>query len=138
MQWRAVIWILGAFCTSSSVSIKAITRLIPIVYYLWKLSGRNQLHIATLSNNHGLKELLEKIFALLLTQYYFSLDNLMSKQQVTIKSSIVNTNSYLNGIFPSFNSLNREFHPGNRLVNFFSDCFSFHKDDYSSEDSKSH
>ena len=61
-----------------------------------------------------------------------------SKQQVIIKSSIVDANNYLNGIFLSFNSLNREFYLGNRLVDFFSDCFSIHKADCNLEESKSH
>ena len=57
-----------------------------------------------------------------------------SKQQVIIKSSIVDTNNHLNGIFLSFDSLNREFYLGNRLVDSFSD----HKADCSLEESKSH
>ena len=57
---------------------------------------------------------------------------------MTVKSSVVNTNNHLNGIFPSFNSLNKEFHSENRLVAFFSNCFSFHKVDYSSEERKSY
>jgi len=48
-----------------SMGIEAIAGLIPIIHHFQKLSGRNQLHITTLSHNHGLKELLEKIFALL-------------------------------------------------------------------------
>jgi len=32
----------------------------------------------------------------------------------------------LNGIFPTFNSLNQEFSPGSHLINNFPDCFSFH------------
>ena len=56
---------------------------------------------------------------------------------MVIKNSVVNANNHLNGIFPSFNSLNKEFHPGNRLVDSFSDCFSFHKADHSSRESKS-
>jgi len=57
---------------------------------------------------------------------------------MTIKSSVVNANNYLNGIFPSFDTFNREFHSGNELVDLFSDCFSFHKVNHSSEKSKSH
>ena len=67
MQRRAVIWILEAFCMLSSTEIKAITELISIIHHLQKLSNRNQLYIATLPNNHGLKELLKKRFAPLST-----------------------------------------------------------------------
>ena len=61
-----------------------------------------------------------------------------SKQQVVIKSSIVDADNHLNGIFLSFNSLSREFYLENRLVDSFSDCFSIYKADCSLEESKSH
>jgi len=61
-----------------------------------------------------------------------------SNQQSTIKSSVVDTNNYLNRIFLSFDTLNREFHLGNRLVNSFSDHFSFYKADHSLEERKSY
>ena len=44
MQRKAAIWILGAFKTSPSFSIKAIVELIPINLHLQKLGGRSQLH----------------------------------------------------------------------------------------------
>ena len=43
MQRRAAIWILGAFKTSPSYDIEAITELIPIKFYLQKLGSRSQL-----------------------------------------------------------------------------------------------
>ena len=61
-----------------------------------------------------------------------------SKQQVFIKSFIVDIKNHLNGIFLSFDSFNREFHLGNRLVNSFSNHFLFHKANHSSEESKLH
>ena len=94
-----------------TMEIKAITRLIPILYYLQKLSNRNQLYTTTLSHNHGVKELFERRFASLLPQHCFSLENMTTKQQITIKSSVVDTNNCLNRIFLAFNSLNREFYP---------------------------
>jgi len=63
---------------------------------------------------------------------------MISKQQAAIKSSIVDANSCLNGIFLSFDFLNKEFYLGNRSVDFFFNCFSFHKDNHSSEERKSH
>jgi len=63
---------------------------------------------------------------------------MITKQQIAIKSSVVDTNNHLNGIFLSFNFLNREFHQRNRLVNSFSNCFSFHKANHSSEENKLH
>ena len=55
-----MIWILGAFHTSSSIGIKAIAGLIPIIHHFQKLSGRNQLQTASLLHNHMLNKLLEK------------------------------------------------------------------------------
>ena len=58
LQRRAAIWILGAFKTSPSYSIKAITGLIPIHLHLQKLSGRSQLRAYSLPANHILKLLI--------------------------------------------------------------------------------
>jgi len=41
------------------------------------------------------------------------------------QSSIMNTNNWLNKIFPFFDSLNKEFSLGFHLIDIFSDCFSF-------------
>jgi len=60
------------------------------------------------------------------------------KQQAAIKSSIVNVNSHLNGIFLCFDPFNTEFHLENRLIDFFPSHFSFYKADCSSKESKSH
>ena len=62
--------------------------------------------------------------------HYLFLENMISKQQEKIKSSIIDANSCLNRIFPSFNSLSNEFHPGSRLIDIFSNHFSFYKADY--------
>jgi len=59
-----------------------------------------------------------------------------SKQQQRIKSSIVDNNNCLNGVFPSFDLLNCELHPGVRLLDIFSSCISFHKTNCSSNKSK--
>jgi len=50
-----------------------------------------------------------------------------SKQQLKVKSSIVDVNNYLNGIFMPFDSLNSEFSSGFRLIDNFSNHFSFYQ-----------
>ena len=40
---------------------------------------------------------------------------------------MINTNNCLNGIFPSFDSLNHEFSSGFRLIDNFPSCFSFYQ-----------
>jgi len=54
------------------------------------------------------------------------LENITSIQHLKIKSSIVDMNNCLNGTFPSFNTLNSEFSPINRLANSFPNHLSFH------------
>ena len=83
------------------------------------------------------KRIVRKKFSSLLSYYCFSLEHMTSKQQTAIKSSIFDANSHLNRIFLYFDSLNKEFHLGNRLVNSFSNCFSFYKADCSSKERKS-
>jgi len=60
----------------------------------------------------------------------------MSKQSIKIKSSIVDTNNQLNGIFTSFDSLNLEFHLCNRLIDIFYSHISLHIANQSSNKSK--
>jgi len=59
IQRRATIWILRAFHISSTLSIKVITRLIPIHLHLQKLSSRSQLRVHSLPSNYIIKSLLE-------------------------------------------------------------------------------
>ena len=70
------------------------------------------------------------------SHHYLSLENMTSKWRQLIKSSIVDTNNYLNSIFSSFNSLNSKFSPESRLVDIFSSWFSFHQADYKNKESK--
>lgn len=58
--------------------------------------------------------------------YHLSLNNLIYKQQQKIKSPIVDMDNWYNKVFPSFNSFNKEFIPSHRLIDIFSNRFSFH------------
>ena len=55
---------------------------------------------------------------------------------MNIKSSVRNSNSCLNSIFPLFDSLNEEFCLSSRLSNSFSSCYYFYEADYHSDKSK--
>ena len=48
------------------------------------------------------------------------------KQQLKVKSSIVDANNRLNGVFNSFDSFNNEFSSGNKLIDIYSSHFTFH------------
>ena len=54
------------------------------------------------------------------------LEKLTPKQQLNIKGFIVDTNNRLNEVLLSLNSFSSEFLPGNRLIDIYSSCFSFH------------
>jgi len=50
----------------------------------------------------------------------------MAKQRSWLKSPIIDVDNKHNKFFPSFSFFNKEFNPGNYIVDIFSDCFSFH------------
>ena len=80
IQWKAVLWILDAFCTLPSMRIEVIASLIPIHLYLCKLSSRHQLWMSTLPYNHTIKSLLERRHTPLSHSYHLSLENVTSRQ----------------------------------------------------------
>jgi len=138
MQWRAVIWILGAFHTSPTIDIKAIAGLIPIHLYLQKLSSRFQLRMQSLPTNHIFKSMLESRHLDNNSIYHLSVKKLTPKQWLNVKGFIVDANNRLNGVFPSFIPFNSEFLPGNRLIDIYSSHFSFHSINKHEKDRKVH
>ena len=80
MQIKATIWILGAFCTSSSLSIEASVGLIPIHLYLQKHSSRFQLRIHMLLQNHIIRSLLESRHTNDSNTHHLSLERLTPRQ----------------------------------------------------------
>jgi len=84
--------------------------------------------------NHIIKLLLERRHNQNSQEHHLTLGNMISKQQQKLKSSIIDMNNHLNGIFSSFDSLNDIFHPGHRLIDIFPSCFSVA--DYTSDESK--
>ena len=129
MQHKVVLWILEAFCISSSSDIEAITGLILIYLYFQKLGGRLQLWTHFLPPNYIIKVLLESRHSSNHNHHQLSIEKLTPKQRLKIKGSIINANNRLNGIFNSFDLFNNEFSPGNRLINLFSSHFSFYFSD---------
>jgi len=67
------------------------------------------------------------------------MENLTDKQKLKVKGPIIDMNNRLNGTFRYFDPFNPEFSPGSKLVDLFSNCFSFFWSDRRSIDSrKSH
>ena len=61
MQRRATIWILGAFKTLPTKGIKVITGIIPIKFYLQKLTRRSQIQLFALLTNHIIRDLMDDL-----------------------------------------------------------------------------
>ena len=130
MQQRAVIQITSAFYTSLTQGVEAIAGLISIHLHLQKNSSRHQIRTSSLPSNHVTNTLLQNRHAKNSSLHHLFLENMTTKQQLKIKSSIVDANNHLNEIFPSFDSLNHEFFPGFRLIDNFPSYFSFHQANY--------
>ena len=118
-----------AFHTSLTWGVEAIVKLIPIYLYLDKVSGRHYLRVASLPKQHAINSLLNYHHSKEAKLHWLTIDNFTEKQRLKIKSSVVDTNNYLNEIHPSFNRLHRELSPGLCLCDNLSNCFSFYKVD---------
>ncbi|CAA7267351.1 unnamed protein product [Cyclocybe aegerita] len=58
MQQKAALWIMGAFRTSPTGGLEALTGLIPIHLMLKKLVTRTVYHVATLSDTHPIRSMM--------------------------------------------------------------------------------
>ena len=126
LQRRVAIWILGAFKTSFVYGIKAITDLISIRLHLQKLSDRSQLRGHTLPTNYIIRTLLDNSPNSPLPLYNLSLGMLTKRQCGLLKSHIIDIDNRFNEVFPAFDPINPELQPGNRIIDTFPNCFSFH------------
>ena len=125
MQRRAAIWILGTFKTSPTEGIKAIVGLIPIKFHLQKIAKRSLIRPFKLPANHIIKNLLVDDPPSIKTMNSHNIGSLTNCQRSLTKCFIVDSNTKSYGIFPSFSPLDLEFSPGSRIIDNFSNCFSF-------------
>jgi len=125
MQKRATIWILEIFKTSPLEGIKAITSIIPIKFHLQKIAKRSQIHSFKLSANHILRNLLDESPPLSNTSNSHNIGLLTNRQRTLTKGHLIDMCNKAYGIFPSFSPLNPEISPGHRIIDKFSDRFSF-------------
>ena len=95
------------------------TSLISIYLYLNKLSSCYQMITAFISSNHTIKLLFEYYLTSDSILYYLLLDKVTFKQRLKIKSSIIDTNNYLNSILLFFNFLHKELSSDFYLVDTF-------------------
>ena len=77
-----------------------------LIYLFWSLMGYKS---DSLSPPHSL-----------------SLSMLTAHQHNLIKGHLVDMDNWFNEVFPFIDPLNPEFRPGNRIIDHFSNCFSFY------------
>jgi len=125
MQRRAAIWILGAFKTSPSIGIEAITGIIPIKFYLQKITKRLQIQPFKLPSNHIIRILMDDSPPSSTTSNPHKIGSLTNRQRTQTKGHLTDSYNKSLGIFPSFSPISIEFSPGNHIIDNFSDQFSF-------------
>ena len=122
MQRRAAIWILGAFKTSPLEGIEALVGLIPVKFHLQKIAKRSQIRPFKLPKSHILNNLMDDSPQQLNP---YNTGTLTHRQRTLTKGHLIDLKIKSYGIFPSFSPLDPEFTPGHRIIDNFSDCFSF-------------
>ena len=125
MQRRAAIWILGAFKTSPSMGIEAITGIIPIKFHLQKITRRLEICPLKLPPSHLLRSLMDDSSSLSITPNPHHIVSLTNHQRNLTKGHLIDSLNKALGIFPSFSPLNPEFSPGLRIMDEFSNHFCF-------------
>jgi len=125
MQRRTAIWILGAFKTSPTEGIEAIAGLILIKFHLQKITKRCLIRPFKLPGNHIIKNLLVDNPPSIKTTNSHNIGSLTNRQRSLTKGFIVDSNTKSYGIFLSLSPLDPEFSPGSRIIDNFSNRFSF-------------
>jgi len=125
LQRRATICILGAFKTSPAEGIEAITGIIPIRFHLQKITRRSQIRPLKLPDNHILNQLMDDKPPCPNSTNFFNIGSLTNRQRSLTKGHLINSSIKSNGIVPSFSFLDPEFSPGHRIIDHFSNHFSF-------------
>ena len=126
MQRRVAFWISGMFWMSPTLGVKAISGLISIYLYLRKLYRRFLLWQSSLPSNHIINSILSSNRLQEWKCHNVSIDHLMAKQRLHLKSLLINVDDKWNEFFPLFSFFNEKFKPESQLTDLFLDCFSFH------------
>ena len=105
--------------------IEALVGLMPIRFHLLKLSKRSLIRPSKLPTNHILKTLLIDDPSSVNSSNSHNIGLLTKRQRSFFKGHLNDAHSKLLGIFPLFSPIDPEFFPGNRIVNTFSNRYSF-------------
>ena len=99
MQWRAALWISGVFQTSPTLGIEAISRLVSIHLHLKKLYRRFLLWESSLLSNHIINNILSSNRLQEQSCYNTSINYLMAKQKLHLKSPLIDVDDKCNEFF---------------------------------------
>ena len=125
MQRRVAIWILGTFKTSPTKDTEALTGLISIKSHITKLGGRSQLHTMSLPPNHIIWSLMDSPCGSDKHHYLSSLRYFTEWQKTKTKGHLIDANNRSYSVVSSLSPLHPEFSPGSRIIDTFSNWFSF-------------
>ena len=117
------------------MGIKAILGLIPIYLHLKKLYGRFHLRRSLLLSNHIIKSIINTDGSNKHITHCLFLNNLIPKQRSNLYSPLINMDNRYNEFLSSFSLFYEEFSLEKRLINSFSNYFSFHSQ---TQDVKNH
>ena len=128
------IWITGAFCTSPSEGIKAISSLIPIHLYLKKLYDKFLLRGFPLLPNYLIKLIINIDQPHNQAKHWLSIDKYTFKQVLHPKSPLGDIDNRCNEFLSAFTLLDKKISLGNHLHDNFSDFFSFYSHPHNAND----
>jgi len=117
------------------LEIEAISGLVPTYLQLKKLYKWFLLHNSSLPTNYIISNILSSNEPQERSHNISSIDHLTAKQRLWLKSPLIDVDDKHNEFFLSFSFFNKEFKPENRLIDLFSDHFSFH---FCSSNTKKH
>ena len=113
---------MGAFKTSPLEGIEALAGLIPVKSHLQKIAKRSQICPFKLLKSHIPNNLMDDSPH---QHNPFNTGSLTHHQKILTKGHLIDSKTKSYGIFPSFSPLNPEFTLGHRIIDNFSDRFSF-------------
>jgi len=123
MQRKAATWISGAFRTSPSGGLEALTGLIPIQLHLEKLRECGSLRTATLPPRHALSRNHTKESSI----HPLALANFSPAQAKRLKSPLTSIVNTLDQLPETFSLCSDECRPGTRVMDLWSNRIHYHQ-----------
>jgi hypothetical protein len=125
MQWRAALWIIGAFRTSPTGGCEAIAGLIPIHLHIHRLADQSSFRANILSAFHPLRTLLGPGRSMAAKPHAQSIYHMTEVMQTKVKSSLMEVNSKMLDVGEVFKPLCPELTPGKQFMDRFLEQVTF-------------